>query len=99
VVAPPAPALSFAGYVPPQPVPAGMVSSYEVHKSRMVFVLLAIFLGSFGGHNFYAGYVRKAVIQLCLTLFTCFVLSVVCWIWAIVEACVVNCDDDGVAFV
>jgi TM2 domain-containing membrane protein YozV len=61
--------------------------------------MLAIFLGAFGGHNFYAGYVRKAVVQLCLTIFTCFAASIVSWIWAIVEACIVNCDDDGVAFV
>ncbi len=45
---------------------------YEPRKSRVVFVLLAVFLGAFGGHNFYAGYVKKAVIQLCITLFSCF---------------------------
>jgi TM2 domain-containing membrane protein YozV len=96
----PMPALTFAGYAPPAAMPASsMAGSYAVHKSRIVFVLLAIFLGAFGGHNFYAGYVRKAVVQLCLTIFTCFACSIVSWIWAIVEACMVNCDDDGVAFV
>jgi TM2 domain-containing membrane protein YozV len=86
---------TFAGYAPPPPSP----TSYTPRKSRVVFVLLAVFLGSFGGHNFYAGYVKKAVIQLCITVFSCFIGSFVSWIWAIVEACVVDRDYDGVAFV
>jgi TM2 domain-containing membrane protein YozV len=87
---------TFAGYAPPPPVP---ISNYEPRKSRVVFVMLAVFLGAFGGHNFYAGYVKKAVIQLCITLFSCFIGSFISWIWAIVEACMVNRDDDGIAFV
>jgi TM2 domain-containing membrane protein YozV len=87
---------TFGGYAPRDPAPT---DSYERHKSRVVFVLLAIFLGAFGGHNFYAGYVKKAVIQLCITILSCFAGSFVSWIWAIVEACVINQDDDGVAFV
>jgi len=87
---------TFAGYAPPPP---GPISGYEPRKSRVVFVLLAVFLGAFGGHNFYAGYVKKAVIQLCITLFSCFTGSFISWIWAIVEACMVNRDDDGIAFV
>jgi TM2 domain-containing membrane protein YozV len=87
---------TFAGYAPPPP---GPIDSYEPRKSRVVFVLLAVFLGAFGGHNFYAGYVKKAVIQLCITLFSCFTGSFISWIWAIVEACMVNRDDDGIAFV
>ena len=87
---------TFAGYAP---APAGPIHGYEPRKSRVVFVLLAVFLGAFGGHNFYAGYVKKAVIQLCITLFSCFTGSFISWIWAIVEACMVNRDDDGIAFV
>jgi TM2 domain-containing membrane protein YozV len=87
---------TFAGYAPPA---TGPVPSYQPRKSRVVFVLLAVFLGAFGGHNFYAGYVKKAVIQLCITLFSCFTGSFISWIWAIVEACMVNRDDDGIAFV
>jgi TM2 domain-containing membrane protein YozV len=87
---------TFGGYAPRPPAP---INSYEPRKSRVVFVLLAVLLGAFGGHNFYAGYVKKAVIQLCITLFSCFIGSFVSWIWAIVEACMVDRDDDGVAFV
>ncbi len=37
-------------------------------KSKIVAGLLAIFLGSYGVHNFYLGYIKKAVIQLALVL-------------------------------
>ena len=37
-------------------------------KSRVVYVLLALFLGGFGAHNFYAGYNGKAVTQLSINL-------------------------------
>lgn len=87
---------TFGGYAPAAPA---VLDAYVPRKSRVVFVLLAIFLGAFGGHNFYAGYVKRAVIQLCITILSCFAGSLVSWIWAIVEACVVNQDDDGVSFV
>jgi TM2 domain-containing membrane protein YozV len=86
---------TFGGYAAPPPE----IHSYTSRKSRVVFVLLAVFLGAFGGHNFYAGYVKKGVIQLCVTLFSCFFGSLISWIWAIVEACMVDCDNDGTAFV
>ena len=38
-------------------------------KSKMCAGLLGIFLGCWGVHNFYLGYIGKAVAQLCLTLF------------------------------
>jgi len=100
---PTAPALGFAGYsITGQPVEGPSI--YVSRKSRVAFVLLAIFFGIFGVHNFYAGYIKKAVIQVSLTVFTLFsgatilwVWSIV-WIWAILEACIVNADEDGVAF-
>jgi TM2 domain-containing membrane protein YozV len=103
---PPPPRISGGGYPPYPPayptfggyMPAP-ANPYMPRKSRVVFVLLAVFLGPFGGHNFYAGYTTKAIIQLCLTVLTCFIGSVVSWIWAIVEACVINQDNDGIEFV
>jgi TM2 domain-containing membrane protein YozV len=87
---------TFAGYAP---VPTTHVVAAGLRKSRVVFVLLALLLGSFGGHNFYAGYVKKAVIQICISLFSCLFASPIIWIWAVIEACTVNCDQDGVAFI
>lgn len=88
---------SFGGY-PASPTPASIPPGYYPRKDRVAFVLFAIFLGSFGVHNFYAGYTKRAVIQCCLTVFTCFFASPATWIWAIVEACIVTQDDDGIAF-
>ncbi len=37
-------------------------------KSRLTFIVLGVFLGNFGVHNFYAGYTGRAVAQLLVTL-------------------------------
>lgn len=61
-------------------------------KSKLVAGLLGIFLGGWGVHNFYLGYTRNAVIQLCLslaTIVTCGILfpcAMGASIWALVEA-------------
>ena len=38
-------------------------------KSRLVAVLLCLFLGGLGAHNFYLGYTQKGIIQLTLCVF------------------------------
>jgi TM2 domain-containing membrane protein YozV len=73
--------------------------AYIPRRSRLTYILLGILLGAFGGHNFYAGYTKRAVIQLLLTILTCFFGAIVSWIWAIVEVCTITQDDDGVAFI
>jgi len=85
-----------AGYTPSQ-----LVNYYQrpQPKTRVLYVLLGIFLGVFGVHNFYAGYVKKGTIQLCLTVLTCFYGGLVSWLWAIVEICTVNKDAEGTQFV
>ena len=37
-------------------------------KSKLAGGLLGIFLGWVGVHNFYLGYTKKAIVQLCLTV-------------------------------
>lgn len=68
-------------------------------KSRLAYILLAIFLGTLGIHNFYAGYTGKAIAQLLISVLSLGMLSLVSWIWAIVELCVVTKDAKGVPFV
>lgn len=65
-------------------------------KSKIAYILLGIFLGELGIHNFYAGYTSKAVTQLLVSLLTCGILSLVMWIWAIIEVCTVTHDAAGV---
>ena len=69
-----------------------------VAKSRLVYILLAFFLGELGIHNFYAGHTQKAVIQLVITLLTgCFGI-VITLPWAIIEIFTVTKDGRGVPF-
>jgi TM2 domain-containing membrane protein YozV len=70
----------------------------STHKSRTSYIVLGIFLGALGVHNFYAGYTARAVGQLCLTVLTLGYLAVVSWIWAIVEICIVEKDSAGLRF-
>jgi TM2 domain-containing membrane protein YozV len=67
-------------------------------KSRTAFIVLGIFLGAFGAHNFYAGYTGKAVGQLCLTILSLFYLSLASWIWAVIEICIIEKDSAGIRF-
>ncbi len=65
---------------------------------RIVFVLLGVLLGVFGVHNFVAGYTGKAVAQLLITVLSFGCLSMVSWIWAIIDVCTVQQDAKGVPF-
>lgn len=60
-------------------------------KSKLVAGLLGIFLGAYGIHNFYLGYTKRALIQLLLTVLSCFTLSVVSGIWGLVEGIMILC--------
>jgi TM2 domain-containing membrane protein YozV len=101
-VAPPPQVLAQAGpEAPAHQTPSPLAYYYPVAqpKTRVTFVLLGIFLGVFGVHNFYAGYAKKGAIQLCVTLLSCFYGALVSWIWAIIEICTVNKDAEGTQFV
>ena len=68
-------------------------------KSRVTFVLLGLFLGCLGIHNFYAGYSGKGVAQLLITFFLGWVFGLgffITWIWAFIEIIAVSTDAQGV---
>ena len=67
-------------------------------KDRVAYVLLAVFLGGIGIHNFYAGFTNRAIIQLLVSILSCGILWFFMWIWAIIEACTVTQDANGVRF-
>jgi TM2 domain len=75
--------------------PAAYGRSY---KSRTTYIVLGIFLGFFGVHNFYSGYTGRAVGQLCLTVLTLGYLGIISWVWAIIEICIVDKDSSGFSF-
>ncbi len=83
------------------PIQHGYFQNPPVHpmqKSRLGFIVLGIFLGFLGIHNFYAGYIGRAVAQLLITVLSLGLLSFVSWIWAIVEICVIGHDAKGLPF-
>jgi len=54
-------------------------------KSKLAAGLLGIFLGGIGVHNFYLGFIGKAVAQVLITVLSCFTLSFVSVIWGLIE--------------
>jgi TM2 domain-containing membrane protein YozV len=82
------------------PSGTGSIPGISLPKNRVTFVLLGLFLGGLGIHNFYAGYTTKAVIQLLLSLFTWWLIFplVIVWIWVIVEICTVTEDAQSIPF-
>ena len=88
----------FGGFAGQDPAPAP--EEVEVHepKNRSSFILLGALLGAFGAHNFYAGYYKKAGIQLAITLLTLGFASPMSWMWAVIDICTVDRDRWGVQF-
>lgn len=66
-------------------------------KSRGVFIILGLFLGCLGIHNFYAGYNGKGAAQFLITLVLGWVIIgfVVTTVWALIEVCTVTVDAQG----
>jgi hypothetical protein len=67
-------------------------------KSRMTYIMLGIFLGIFGAHSFYAGYWKRGLLQVGLTLLSFFYASPITAVWAIAEVCSVDRDIHDVEF-
>ena len=68
-----------------------------MEKSRLAYILLGIFLGGLGVHNFYAGYTSKGIIQLLITLLVGWLVlpAIGVGIWVIIELCTVTTDAQG----
>jgi TM2 domain-containing membrane protein YozV len=66
-------------------------------KSRGVYIILGLFIGMLGVHNFYAGYLVRGCIQLLLVLLLgWFVVGfVIVGVWVIVELFVITKDAAG----
>jgi TM2 domain-containing membrane protein YozV len=67
-------------------------------KTRVAFILLGLFLGCFGIHNFYAGYTGKGIAQLLITLFLGWLFGLgllITGVWALIEIIAVSRDAQG----
>src|SRR5262245_50859699 len=98
-LAPAIPSYGMPGSILFAAPPISTAVPQQLPKSRIGFILLGIFLGSLGAHNFYAGYTKRAVFQLAISVLTLFYGSIVSWIWAIVEVCTVDRDARNITFV
>jgi TM2 domain-containing membrane protein YozV len=67
-------------------------------KHQHKFVLLGALLGMFGAHSFYAGYRRKAFVQLGITVVTLGFAIPMTWVWAIIDVFTIQEDSHGVKF-
>ena len=81
--------------VPYQPQYQMMAPS---QKSRAGYVILGLFFGCLGVHNFYAGYAGRGIAQLLITIFTGWIFGIgvlVTFVWALIEIIAVNTDANG----
>lgn len=67
-------------------------------KHQHKFILLGALLGMFGAHSFYAGYRRKAFVQLGITVVTLGFAIPMTWVWAIIDVFTIQEDSHGVKF-
>ena len=58
-------------------------------KSKLAAALFGIFLGMFGVHRFYLGYIGIGLAQCLLTVLSCFILAPFVYIWGLVEGILV----------
>ena len=79
----------------PSPAPVHVV--VEIPKSRAAYIVLGLFLGGLGIHNFYAGRIGSGIAQLLITIFTFWLIIpiFIIWLWVIIEVIVVNRDGRG----
>ncbi len=76
---------SATQYTQPVGAPVAAPIAAPGQKSRIAALLLAIFLGGLGVHNFYLGRVGLGVAQLLISLLSFGMLAWASWIWAVIE--------------
>ena len=89
----------YASVASARSAPAQQMTAQGPAKSQIVYVLLGIFLGYLGIHNFYAGYTGKGIAQLLISILSCGAIFWISWIWAVIDICTTNKDARGIPFV
>ncbi len=75
---------------------AAILPKAHKHKSRFLFIFLALVLPGFGLNNFYAGYKKRAIMQIICTL--SMVLIIVSFAIMFMDILTVDKDANGVPF-
>lgn len=79
---------------------SGNGNSSSSKKSRTAYVLLGLFLGFFGIHNFYAGYSGRGIAQLLICICTGWMVFplVILFVWTLMEVISITQDANGNRF-
>jgi TM2 domain-containing membrane protein YozV len=88
----------FGGFAGEDTMPPAEEAVVREPRKRTNYIVLGALLGAFGAHNFYAGYYKKAGIQLGITLLTFGFGSPMSWLWAVIDICTIDRDVGGVQF-
>jgi TM2 domain-containing membrane protein YozV len=88
----------FGGFAGEDTSPPAEEAVVREPRKRTNYIMLGALLGAFGAHNFYAGYHKKAGIQLGITLLTAGFGSPMSWLWAVIDICTIDRDVWGVQF-
>ena len=77
--------------------PTGRPVLVSVQKSRSTYIILGLFFGLLGVHNFYAGYNGRAIAQLLITVLAGWFIVplMIVEIWVAVELFTVKTDARG----
>lgn len=82
----------------PHGIPPQNIVLPPAQKSRTVYIVLALFFGCLGVHNFYAGRNGEGVAQLLLSVLTLGVGTILTGPWALINIFTVKTDCKGVPF-
>jgi len=88
----------FGGFAGEDPAPPAEEAEVREPRKRTNYIVLGALLGAFGAHNFYAGYHKKAGLQLGITLLTLGFGSPMSWLWAVIDICTIDRDARGAQF-
>ncbi len=86
---------------PPYPTSSPQPVVVVASRSRGVYIILGIFFGLLGIHNFYAGYYARGAAQLAITLFLGWLIVglVITGLWVLGDLFGTTRDAQGYAFV
>jgi TM2 domain-containing membrane protein YozV len=88
----------FGGFAGEDTSPPAEEEAVREPRKRTNYIVLGALLGAFGAHNFYAGYHKKAGMQLGITLLTLGFGCPMSWLWAVIDVCTIDRDVRGVQF-
>jgi hypothetical protein len=76
---------------------AGYPNAAHSRRSRGTYIVLGLFFGCLGVHNFYAGYSGRGIAQLLITIFLGWLIIgfFITGIWALLEIITVSTDAQG----